>query len=475
MKKVIIISILVLAVTAGSIIVYLKYQGSGLKTIVLTNEGFSPSKLTIKIGDTVTFISKSGKSFWPASDPHPTHQIFSDFDSKKPIETNTPWIFTFSRAGTWKYHDHLNFTYSGTITVLDDLGRKVEGGCASNNNQPLCWETDIEETLKAEGLNAAFDKLASFYENEPGFSVNCHGYAHILGKAAYYEFHKNGSLPLSIKTSYCGYGFYHAFMETLLIESGNIQEARDFCTYAGKTLEGQTGKPTIACYHGIGHGAVDGSDPRTWGDPQAIINPGLQLCQKVGEGDFQIYLCASGVFNALAIAYNSGKYNLIDTSKDPYDICLQQTDHNFKEACYEEMNTRAWLMGGSDFAKASVFAQKVQETQYAVVALQNLASVAAGFFAERDYPNVISTCKSLRPELQEPCIIGIVGGLFETGKPNLEYQGAISFCESKAFNSNERDVCFKNTISTAKFLYPPEKADEVCQKVSEEYKKYCAL
>src|SRR3989344_2275114 len=84
-------------------------NGSALtaeKEITETDSGFFPNELTIKKGDTVTFKSTRGKPFWPASDLHPTHGVYPDFDPKQPIDPNQTWSFKFDKVGNWKYHDH---------------------------------------------------------------------------------------------------------------------------------------------------------------------------------------------------------------------------------------------------------------------------------------------------------------------------------------------------------------------------------
>lgn len=78
---------------------------------------FSPSNLTIKNGDIVIFKNESSASFWPASGPHPQHTNYPEFDPKKPILAGQDWEFQFTKSGTWPFHNHLNDSVTGTITV----------------------------------------------------------------------------------------------------------------------------------------------------------------------------------------------------------------------------------------------------------------------------------------------------------------------------------------------------------------------
>jgi plastocyanin len=85
--------------------------------VTYSDSGFTPASINVKVGDTVTFKNDSSKSMWVASAPHPTHTGYSEFDAKKGYASGESYMFTFTKAGTWKYHDHLNPTMTGTVIV----------------------------------------------------------------------------------------------------------------------------------------------------------------------------------------------------------------------------------------------------------------------------------------------------------------------------------------------------------------------
>ena len=91
--------------------------GGGGNVVKFTGTAFEPSTLTIKAGDTVTFENKSGDDFWPASNVHPTHLLYPGFDAKKPILDGGSYSFTFTKTGSWGYHNHLTPDIQGTIVV----------------------------------------------------------------------------------------------------------------------------------------------------------------------------------------------------------------------------------------------------------------------------------------------------------------------------------------------------------------------
>lgn len=85
--------------------------------ITRTSKGYEPSRVVLEKGDTVLWKNESGEFHWPASDIHPTHKIYSEFDSQSPVGPGELWAFTFERVGEWQYHDHLRANRKGNIIV----------------------------------------------------------------------------------------------------------------------------------------------------------------------------------------------------------------------------------------------------------------------------------------------------------------------------------------------------------------------
>jgi len=98
-------------------------------TVTHTAGGFSPSVVTIRVGDTVRFVNESGGSLWVASAQHPTHTVYAgtslaehcgnaaDNDAFDQCSTGNDYSFTFGKAGEWKYHNHVNASQTGTVVV----------------------------------------------------------------------------------------------------------------------------------------------------------------------------------------------------------------------------------------------------------------------------------------------------------------------------------------------------------------------
>lgn len=94
-------------------------------SITYTDAGFYPETLMIKKGEKITFQNNSSLGFWPASGKHPTHALYpekggcigSRFDACAEYQPGQSWAFQFDFPGTWKYHDHLAPSKTGTIIV----------------------------------------------------------------------------------------------------------------------------------------------------------------------------------------------------------------------------------------------------------------------------------------------------------------------------------------------------------------------
>lgn len=98
-------------------------------TVDYTDQGFAPRTLTVKVGDTVRFVNQSSHDMWVGVDEHPSHTQYdntsrdehcpdgSAFDQCARSGPGTSWDFTFAKAGTFGYHNHVRASDTGTIVV----------------------------------------------------------------------------------------------------------------------------------------------------------------------------------------------------------------------------------------------------------------------------------------------------------------------------------------------------------------------
>lgn len=93
-------------------------EGTVAVEVKMTDDGFEPANFTIKDGQAVRFSNVSqSKQHWPASNIHPAHDLYPEFDVKRGMAPGESWVFTFRRKGLWPMHDHLMPYLKGTITV----------------------------------------------------------------------------------------------------------------------------------------------------------------------------------------------------------------------------------------------------------------------------------------------------------------------------------------------------------------------
>ncbi len=124
MNKKYLISIVVLILFVFSLFYFYKirnfYPGVKLAPVIveLNEDGFTPNEITILRGQSVTWKTTRGKQFWPASNLHPSHTLYPEFDPLNPVPADQTWTFRFDKIGSWIYHDHLSPYYKGKVNVL---------------------------------------------------------------------------------------------------------------------------------------------------------------------------------------------------------------------------------------------------------------------------------------------------------------------------------------------------------------------
>lgn len=132
MRSLVIAAILIIAIIIGGIFLYRKSgpasqnpQTTTQQTTQTTQEEsqityngteFSPATLTVKAGTKVTWVNKSGKTVDVESDPHPIHTSYPPMNFG-PFSDGSSVTLVFDKPGTYRYHNHLNPSQTGTVIV----------------------------------------------------------------------------------------------------------------------------------------------------------------------------------------------------------------------------------------------------------------------------------------------------------------------------------------------------------------------
>ncbi len=87
------------------------------ETVVsITSSGFSPASVTIRAGETVKWVNNDTSVQNVLSAIHPTHQVYPPLNLGN-IQPGGSVSLKFPTAGTYKYHNHLKPTLTGSVTV----------------------------------------------------------------------------------------------------------------------------------------------------------------------------------------------------------------------------------------------------------------------------------------------------------------------------------------------------------------------
>ena len=108
-------------------------ENNEVTVVTLTDTGFTPSSVTINRGDAVRFVNDSSRGMWVGADEHPTHTEYDGtstrehcvdgaavggtFDQCASTPRGSSWEFTFTKSGTFGYHNHTGASSVGTVIV----------------------------------------------------------------------------------------------------------------------------------------------------------------------------------------------------------------------------------------------------------------------------------------------------------------------------------------------------------------------
>jgi plastocyanin len=354
--------------------------------VVITDSGFIPSELTISEGATVVFKNTGENDHWPASDAHPTHEVYSEFDPKKPVIPNALWSFTFDKQGEWAYHDHMYPTLTGTIYVVNDTSQQgifsrvistlrtfllktpTSESLPSNKDHTgddtsltnttynnadeysieelqASYELDCESTDQScisdaiknftveYGPNIAIEMLEYMMKDKRiSRAVDDHQLSHEIGREAARVYGVNSKSFLLCPMSAFNGGCQHGFFEYVLGRTGTATEAANLiCSSLG---EDYSAKFKFYCYHGVGHGIMM---------QQAYdLDAALKICDSF-EKLYTQDGCWQGVFmeNTNSVMTGYADREDVFSAEDPLAPC-NKIDDKYRHECY--INHAGYLM-----------------------------------------------------------------------------------------------------------------------------------
>jgi hypothetical protein len=466
--------------------------------VQIRDEGFVPPTLHVGRGTVVVFENRGAKPHWPASNIHPTHHIYPEFDAKRALEPGERWVFRFDRAGQWGFHDHLTPELAGRIVVTETgqwlpadamtrawrgvielardgwdatvLGagrlyyrvfpRELETTLARLNVRRIA--TDDRVLRYWVGLAGPERLVARLLEGSGGGrAFDCHQEAHQIGRAAYTHL---GGAVFRRGDSSCHAGFYHGAMEAFVAERGTANLAAEIDRLCGSF---DTRFGAFQCYHGVGHGVMANE---AYDLPRALHTCG-GLATRVAQGACYEGAFMENVVSALGFGAQRGHRSLW-LSRDPHFPCnALGRDDRVQFHCYQ-MQT-SWMLALYDYDFARV-ARECQDLPGALprVCYRSLGRDIAGI-ARLAPATMAALCAGLpRPaDAFDPCLIGALDVVVDFWGGQLRDQ-ASELCRLAPEASKLRCYAALGERLGELFVHDADR-DVVCRSFEPSYRRLC--
>ncbi|MBI2021728.1 cupredoxin domain-containing protein [Candidatus Daviesbacteria bacterium] len=472
-------------------------------TILLKDGEFKPDEITIKKGQEVIFKNEDTDARWPASDFHPIHLIYKEFDPKRPIQPGEVWKFKFEKAGIFKFHDHLNPHLIGKITVsesgstqftpskdntkkfnltslINDIKaylariyyvifpKKLYAKLQTTDAYRLAQdERQLKYWLIVLGGNQLMDKLV--LDTDGGSKVDCHQEAHLIGRTAY----KTYKSAVFKKINYsCHSGFIHGAMEAFIAQQKALSKGLQREKTLMKRVENLCNKfktdfSKFECLHGIGHGLT------------AYINydipKAINLCYQLSN-DYAKRSCFGGVFmENIMVAEGRGAVKGHKTewvSSDPQFPCNSVDQSELVQfECYQMQTSRMLSIFNYNFQAIAAECQRTPANMMGVC-FRSLGRDIAGQTL-RDPDKIIQFCQVSPPWYFQECITGGLNVIVDFWGETMTNQPQ-TFC-NKLASSRDKTHCFQVLSQRLKDIFGNNntKIEQLCQSADSGFSQTC--
>jgi plastocyanin len=453
----------------------------------MTETGFEPRSVLVPPRTMVIFENVSSTDRWPASNIHPTHAIYPEFDPQTPILPGKSWEFTFTKVGDWKMHDHLHPELTGSITVKESEATPsvsspavinwwmklinwlksflVQKGLLSSMPKPTPRPIDDTITQDSQAIftdeNALYSYVKKFgsektvkHLHELGATMgDCHQPAHKAGHFAYEIFNEKAFQTCSAE---CHSGCYHGATEAYFKEHGTAHLEDNLKVICSSELN-----PFFShqCIHGIGHGLM------AWSNYE--IHEALKHCDSLST---QTGSCHSGVFmeNIVGgLAQEAGHLTKY-LNDDPLFPCTI-VEEKYRSACYFYQSSRMIQIFKGDFSKVADICARLPDV-YRTPCFLSLGRDVGG--ANRnDGANAIKICGEVaKTNDRSLCLSGAVQDFFWDTSGQQE---ALEFCRLVSAPDTKAG-CYETIFGRAIDVLPDNQSKTVfCNLVETEFSDSC--
>lgn len=476
---------------------YVPVQAAESTTVTLTDNGFVPRTVTVSHGAAIRFVTTRGRYFWPASDDHPAHTMYSAFDAKGPVPPDGYWEFRFEQAGTWNYHDHISPSFTGEIVVtssgsavvrskqtFNSFYRNILSYLSSIISQKLflfdydacrksdlgrsdriaCWEKIVVAIVQRRGLSRAMDFVDKEAGRDIAFAADCHVYVHRIGEEYYWKFARKKQIEISDRLGICDLGFFHGFMQEFASHGTTTADAKRYCDIVtGKMKRSQYPLAVRQqCYHGIGHGLAFLYASYHWGEKAKIISRGIADCENMlpdSPGE-----CVNGVYGGMAAMYwGLHGFTLALENNDAFFLCRRQPA-SYSSGCFDQFVPVLFSETKLDLLKAGRVIEQIPDEATARVAMAHAGGMPSYTMVPRtsDYSEVLHICRQFRAPLSDDCLHGFAAALVRIGTFRQAVERGRIFCEDARLTAPERSVCFAGMYDQIRYKYSDSETQEFC-------------
>jgi len=448
----------------------LAFAHDGEHVFTMTDAGYEPVDMIVDLGETVIFKNEGLKPRWPASNIHPTHNIFPEFDPQKPIAAGESWSFKFEKPGVWRWHDHLSPKMNGAITVLGEtlmeaaekpslwkrlvawlvsFFKKSDPGIEKNSTAIFNDKEALRAYVKKFGPAKTVERLNELSEK----FGSCHDAAHEAGRFAYKEF---GGKAFQECSAECHSGCYHGATEAYFKENGAENLAQSLQAICGKNLNSFFNHQ---CVHGIGHGLMAWTD---YDLPEA-----LKACEQLPDGQLS---CWTGVFmeNIVGGLGQSEGHFTEYLNDNPHFPC-SVVEEKYKNACYFLQTSRMIQLFQNDFSKVAKACAEAPEA-HRRSCYESMGRDAGGV-NQKNPAGAITACSNIPPgNARVGCLTGAVQDYF--WDPSGQ-DAALSFCRLLS-EPSEKTPCYQTLFERAPSLLNTKKElQSFCGKAEAPYRAKC--
>jgi plastocyanin len=473
--------ILTVGIALFAAIFYFLNSGETL-IIEIGDSGFKPGNITIDQGDTVIFINTGSYDHWPASNIHPTHSIYPEFDPKDSFAPGRNWSFKFTKAGSWRFHDHLYPQFTGTVTVndkdnalnkitehLNTLPEKISGLFSGGTDASfegrdmkaiIADKDTLNSFLRKFGIKEAMDRLVQ--ESGGGSTFDCHQEAHTIGRLG---FEVEGEEAFPSCDASCHSGCYHGAMESFLNKEGTTDLADNIDRICQKF---GTSFGIFECLHGVGHGVLAYLD---YDLPGA-----LKQCGGLSNS-FAQSSCYGGLFmeniltgQGLGASEKGHITNWVNRT-DPYYPCDkidQASDIQYQ--CWQMQTSWMLTMAGYNFDTVIKQCLKAP-VGFIPVCFKSLGRDIAGHTL-RNPEKIASLCAKVEGRYYDDCMTGALNVIVDFWGPALKDQ-ASQLC--RLLKEPHKETCY-HTLSgrIGQLTNDPKERLTLCNTMEEPYRDFCA-